>query len=288
MKLTKGAIISLGEENTFKVLDDYFKHKPYLIYKEVSVNQVITVSKEDGLKKGEWDYYTKSVFDFVIANKNKNQTWELVIEFDGHQHEEKKNKRKDDLKDRFCIESGFPILRIGMEEVKKRGNSKILEWILDMFFAEKERGKVLDGPNPNYQEMYPESHKLVNKLKDKNIFSVWETEMFWRKAKSNENTILSWRQMYDQDLKNYKPMNSTKDYWQAAHKIEIHRGNKFKQKIIHSVEKRVFIRDGNPQNNVQGIQWWHIALELAKFQCLEELDEFFKVKEEIITGSGNN
>ena len=56
MKLTKGAIISLGEENTFKVLDDYFKHKPYLIYKEVSVNQVITVSKEDGLKKGEWDY----------------------------------------------------------------------------------------------------------------------------------------------------------------------------------------------------------------------------------------
>ena len=83
-------------------------------------------------------------------------------------------------------------------------------------------------------------------------------------------------------------LSVTRDYLKATHKIEVNRGNKFKQKIIHSLEKRVFIRDGKPQNNVNGIQWWHIVLELAKFQCLEEIDDFFKVKERIITGSENH
>jgi hypothetical protein len=39
MKMKSGLLFSHGEENTYRILRDFFKDKPYLVYKEVAVSQ---------------------------------------------------------------------------------------------------------------------------------------------------------------------------------------------------------------------------------------------------------
>ena len=138
----RGAIFSLGESATSRALRRYFHNMSYLIYKEMSARQVLNIDKSR-LSKGEWDYFTKASFDFVVCRDDEDQTFELIVEYDGIQHNQREYYLKDNLKNKLCMMSGFPILRIGVEDVKDREGITFLEYILDIYFGEK----ILENDN---------------------------------------------------------------------------------------------------------------------------------------------
>ena len=100
-------MLSLGEENTSRIVRDFFEDKPYVVYKEVALSQVIEAKKNE-LSKREWVYYISSSFDFLVCLDEGNQPYELAIEYDSAFHDKPDRIWKDSLKDRLCEKADLP------------------------------------------------------------------------------------------------------------------------------------------------------------------------------------
>ena len=113
------------------------------------------VVQKDGtyLSTREFDFYTRSHFDFVIADNDWRPL--MVVEYDGPVHEEdEKQQERDRIKNELCRRASLGILRINDRYVTKLANGMtMLRWIVEVtelekaFYEAQENGSVpLDEP----------------------------------------------------------------------------------------------------------------------------------------------
>lgn len=250
MELTNGALGSQGEYKTNVLLRRHFRDKDFLIYKEMALRRVVKIDKEE-VDEGEWDYYSKASLDFVICNDDSDQTFEMIIEYDGVQHE--KNKlliKKDKLKDQIFRKTGLPILRIGFEDVELRGDYSVLEFILDSYFGAKEFEQLREQGNISYDEDYFINFKETDNIKK------------WIFEKGFGFSV------FDNGISETKKNRAQRTYWEATEEVFVTKAFLSTDKIF-GISKTVQLRNTDPNKNVVGIYGWHIAQELAQYVCFK-------------------
>lgn len=108
----------------------------------------------DVLQKGstrltdeEFSMFTKAHFDFLIVEEESKPF--MVVEYDGPNHSDPKQIRRDEIKNEFCKAVGLPILRINANHVRRRfRGTSVLRWIVEVVqfqraFAEaREQGHI--------------------------------------------------------------------------------------------------------------------------------------------------
>ncbi len=113
-------------------MNSELKDTDYLIFPKLPISDVVDASIKQYLTKQEKNYFEKSHFDFVIADKNHYPAF--VIEFDGPYHLEKKEvKLRDIRKNRICQIAGLPLLRITDYELEKKDSFSIVRFIIYRF-----------------------------------------------------------------------------------------------------------------------------------------------------------
>jgi hypothetical protein len=270
MKLSKGALFSLGEENTFRVLDEYFRDFPFLIYKEVALNRVIEASREE-LSAREWDYYTRASLDFVICAADPPHTWELAIEFDSSFHDTPEGQVKDDLKNLLCDRAGLPLLRIRSDHVLKREGVSFLKYMLDLYFGEKAVQELVErGQLDPDEEYFPSTEfegttKLRRKLEDRGIIP---PSLVLMTPVCDRDKQLWYRigvGMTDR-------VSVPRPGWSVASaKVEILRGWNRPPEVLLAVERTAYLKDCSPRHNILGVHGWHIARQFAQLLCFQEI-----------------
>jgi very-short-patch-repair endonuclease len=128
------------------------------------------VIQKDGtyLSAREFDFYTRSHFDFVIADNDWHPL--MVVEYDGPVHEEdEKQQERDRIKNEFCRRAKMGILRINDRYVTKLANGMtMLRWIVEVtelekaFYEAQENGGVpMDEPfDPSFLITSTDGQKL--------------------------------------------------------------------------------------------------------------------------------
>jgi len=274
MQLSKGALISLGEVATDRILRRYCRGKPFLIHKDVSLRQVIDASRDE-LSPGEWLYYTKAVFDFVICKDNETQSYELIIEYDGRHHEQPEQALKDQLKDRLCQNVDLPILRIGIEDIKPREKTNILEFVLEQYFGEKTISALREqGRLSQEEEYFSEFQATVNmrqKLMKAGLYPPVVYLSLCNAGRESEAENVYWYQILEKDVTPRANAEVARTFWTADVTVNVIKGRDI-QRAVFSILRQARVRDCNLHYNVRGVHGWHIALELAKYHCFKALE----------------
>jgi hypothetical protein len=275
MMLRQGALISPGEALTDQALRRFFGNKPYLVYKEFPLRRVIDAQKGE-LTTGEWDYYTKASFDFVVCTRDGEQRFEIAIEFDGKQHRLRKQARKDTLKDRLCFESGLPLIRIQRDLVEIRENLTFLEYMLDLYFGEKtmddlkQRGEISDEVEYFIGTTFPATEEVAKRLVHKGVLPAIALIFIEDRYGEEEANRVLWFRTSDKDLKITSGRAGGRVYKGSA-QVEILQGSKNATPLL-KIEKEVCVSECSPNRDVMGIHTWHLALELATYLAFVETE----------------
>ena len=253
VKLSPGALASYGEKATAGALNRYFAARPLYVLKDVSLRQVVTADAKE-LNDGEWRYYTTAAFDFVVCNKDEDWSWEIVIEYDGLHHKEPLQTKKDALKNRLCIEAGLPIVRVGSDEILIRENMTFLQYILDLYFGEKEMERL-------------KSQRKV--AEDEDFFAGYG----FPGTDTIEMRLIKRRGLVPAGLFDLEAVHGYRVLDQDMHttRIEVLTGWRDPE-IVLSIERSATITAINPKGNVLGVHESHLTSELARFLCFEALE----------------
>lgn len=269
MKLHKGALFSLGEENTFRILDEYFRDSAFVIYKEVALSRVVDASRQE-LSPREWSYYRQASLDFVICPAHPPHPWELAIEFDSAYHDNAEQKARDDLKNTICVGAGLPLIRIRSDHVLKRDGTPFLKYMLDLYFGEKAvQERVEQGALSPEEEFFPGTEfdgttKLRKQLEASGIFL--PIPALWGQVR-NPN---EWR-WYRVGVGSDAVRQEDHPGWTiGSASVEILQGL-YNPQVILSVERRAYLKECSPLYNVPGVHGWFIANEFARFLCFQEV-----------------
>jgi hypothetical protein len=275
MKLRQGALISPGEALTDQALRRFFGNKPYLVYKEFPLRRVIDAQQGE-LTTGEWEYYTKASFDFVVCTRDSEQGFEIAIEFDGKQHRLRKQARKDALKDRLCFESGLPLIRVQRDCVETRENLTLLEYMLDLYSGEKamedlkQRGEVSDEEEYFIGTAFPAIEEVGKRLVHKGILPAIAMIFIEDHYGEEEAKKILWFRTSDKDLKVSVGRTGGRVY-KASAQVEILQGSEYETPLL-KVEREVRLSECSPNRDVVGIHTWHLAQGLATYSALLETE----------------
>jgi hypothetical protein len=266
MRRKDGALKSDGEQSAAGLLRRYFHGKQYLIFKDVALNQVVEMAKNE-LPAREFDYYTRASLDFLVCRDDDRFTFELAIEYDGPQHQEAMQAWRDDTKNRICRDSDLPLLRVGKDAVNLRRNDSILEFILDQYFGEKavsalrEAGKL--GWDEEYFAQFPATIALQERLTGRGLFpAIFATDPAFR---------LYWYQVLSGKLEDPSSSDTSAQSWKATTEVNIFEGPSTDKKVFQ-IARTASVREPNPFCNVEGVHGWHIASELATYFCFDYID----------------
>ncbi len=268
MRLSSGILLSHGEENANRILREFFNEMPYLVYKEVSVRQVIEAEREE-LTPGEWSFYIQSSFDFLICGAVGRQPPELAVEFDSGFHDNPDQQRKDRLKNRLCQEAGLPLLRVRSDHVLKREGESFLKYILTLHFGERAVQERVSAGRLSWDAEYfpstqfPGTDEIQKRLVARGVFppivplSIPATEAedrFWFRVSTGQRSVP-------------EPFRRN----QASAKVEILRGWNTPQ-VVLSVERTASLTECSPGHDVLGVHGWFLAQELALFLAFQEAE----------------
>lgn len=93
------------------------------------------------LRPGDWDYAFKSHFDFVVQAPlgERHALHSLfALEFDGPTHEHDRVTRQRDLrKNRLCLASGLPLVRVDETFLHTRDRLTLIEWLAELWAAHR-------------------------------------------------------------------------------------------------------------------------------------------------------
>jgi hypothetical protein len=93
------------------------------------------------LRPGDWDYAFKSSFDFVVLAP-LGERWPTLplfaVEFDGPYHVRPEVQARDLRKNRLCVASGLPLLRIDGRFHDKRDRLSLLAWLAQLWAARRQ------------------------------------------------------------------------------------------------------------------------------------------------------
>jgi hypothetical protein len=267
MRRKHGALKSLGEQSTAGLLRRYFHGKPYLVHKDVALNQVVELQQNE-LPVKEFDYFTRASLDFLVCRDDEQFSYELAIEYDGAQHEQPEQAWKDEAKNRICRDSDLPFLRIGDDAVTLRRDISILDFILDQYFGEKavsalrEAGKL--GREEEYFADFAPTIELKQRLMKRGLFPpVFAFDPAYR---------LYWYQVLGQKLDHPNSSRPGPQSWKATTQINIYKGPSTDAMVFH-VRRSASIRDPNPSYSAEGVHGWHVASELATYLCFDYIEK---------------
>lgn len=88
------------------------------------------------LEEGDWNYAFKAHFDFVVhapMTEGGQLTPLFAVEFDGPSHSDTDVLIRDARKNRLCMASGLPLLRIDESFLHRRDKLSLVEWIAGCF-----------------------------------------------------------------------------------------------------------------------------------------------------------
>jgi len=271
MRLKPNALFSLGEENTYRVLRNYLRDRPYVIYKEVALSQVIHVKRSE-LPPREWRYYTSASFDFVICRDQDRQPLELVIEFDGAFHDDPDQEWRDTIKNSLCDKVGLPIVRIRSDHLLSRESVPFLKYMLDLYFGEKGVQELISSGRVSPDEEYfpgttfDGTIRIKKRLEASGVFpaivplllSAESAEKcFWYRIISGLGKI---------------PFTARTSACTRSTRVELMQGWAAPKSLL-SVERTAILRECAPAHNVPGIHSWFIAQEFALFLALQEFEK---------------
>ncbi len=94
--------------------------------------QVVLAKEAERLTGQEFSMYTRGHLDFTVINDTTREP-AFAIEFDGFGHDNPRQVERDIIKNRLCAAAELPLFRIGVDELARREQISILEWLLDRF-----------------------------------------------------------------------------------------------------------------------------------------------------------
>lgn len=90
------------------------------------------------LRPGDWSYAFRSHFDFVVhaplGERAANHPL-FAVEFDGPQHADRETKVRDCRKNRLCLASGLPLVRIDESFLFRRERLSLIAWLAELWVA---------------------------------------------------------------------------------------------------------------------------------------------------------
>lgn len=92
------------------------------------------------LRTGDWDYAFKAHFDFVVHVPlgERHATHPLfAVEFDGPAHREPATTARDVRKNRLCLASGLPLVRVDATHLHERDGLSLIEWLAALWAAHR-------------------------------------------------------------------------------------------------------------------------------------------------------
>jgi hypothetical protein len=90
------------------------------------------------LWSGDWDYAFKARFDFVVHAPLSERHADhplFAVEFDGPSHRESPARERDWRKNRLCMASGLPLVRIDQASLYRRENLSMIQWLAELWTA---------------------------------------------------------------------------------------------------------------------------------------------------------
>ena len=93
------------------------------------------------LRRGDWDYAFKAHFDFVVHARlaERHATHPLfAVEFDGPGHDTPAARARDARKNRLCLASGLPLVRVDATHLHERDRLSLIEWLAALWAARRE------------------------------------------------------------------------------------------------------------------------------------------------------
>ncbi len=92
------------------------------------------------LRYGDWDYAFRAHFDFVVHAPlgERHATHPLfAVEFDGLTHREPAVTARDVRKNRLCLASGLPLVRVDAAHLHERDRLSLIEWLAVLWAAHR-------------------------------------------------------------------------------------------------------------------------------------------------------
>jgi hypothetical protein len=90
----------------------------YEVHINVKLSSIIPPENLPRLSNKEYEYCIKADFDFVIYEAAKELTALFAIEYDGPIHGEPHKQNNDQMKNHFCKEAAFPLIRLSYWDIK--------------------------------------------------------------------------------------------------------------------------------------------------------------------------
>jgi hypothetical protein len=133
-------LLNKSEQQIFNDLEKSHHKDRIKIFPQQYLNQVIDSSDLE-ISKKEKLTFKHGIFDFVITDLEMFPLF--VIEFDGPDHDRKKNMIADIRKMSICDKAHIPILRISYKIYDEFSKDLLINFIIDRFYKWKEEEKKL-------------------------------------------------------------------------------------------------------------------------------------------------
>jgi hypothetical protein len=141
------ALLNRSEEVVYRELQNISADNGLRVFAKTRLSDVLQKGKTF-LTQREFDFFTRSHFDFVVADAESRPL--MVIEYDGPLHQTSAiQQERDKIKNSLCRSVGLGMLRINDRHVTKlyRGMT-VLRWIVEVtelkkaFYEAQEGGQI--------------------------------------------------------------------------------------------------------------------------------------------------
>ncbi len=130
------SLLNRSEETMLRELEQIVCDNGMRVFTKLRLSDVIAKDRAY-LTSREFDFYTRSHCDFVVADANARPV--MIVEYDGPLHRLcDKQRERDEIKNELCRKAGLGLLRINDNYVTKsyRGMT-VLRWIIEVTELEK-------------------------------------------------------------------------------------------------------------------------------------------------------
>ena len=141
------SLLNRSEETVLRELEKVVSDNGMRVFVKLRLSDVIQKGSTY-LTGREFDFYTRSHCDFVVADVDARPV--MIVEYDGPLHQSSaKQQERDKIKNEICKRAGLGLLRINDRYVTKlyRGMT-VLRWIIEVtelekaFYAAQEDGQI--------------------------------------------------------------------------------------------------------------------------------------------------
>ena len=152
------SLFSRSEAVVDSIISQALQGSGFRAFPSVRLSDILMKDVGEYLPPAEFDFLTRAHIDFVIATDVRSPLPVFGIEFDGPHHKEHRQRERDILKNRLCKSAGFPLLRIGADDIRRYEEVDLLTHMLDRFLSwDREYPSIMRHIEQVAQEVSPET-----------------------------------------------------------------------------------------------------------------------------------